>query len=339
VENQTSAERFRKVGAAIERRRALLNRFTNRTTSYVEFFSTPSELDRFFDANVTVYDLNNNEDLTSTWTECILAFFAKWGTSVRNQNNRSWPFEDGFFYRHEHMIKTPGGEEVFSPGFVVDFLHPMTGKIVRMEEYMDSYAVDPFLRTAFGETRRLDPVRRQPPWWNELESEVDVVDVEVSVDPDQLETVGRKIESNRRFMRGLDAVRARSTSWLGFLEGIKTSWSNDSTLWQLMDNCELGVEAAYERFRKLFGIWPNVRVENVRWWPFEEGVIQRMEYRFTTHGDVQLWCPGFALLFVENDKIVRWEDYFDSYSFSPILRTALGETRRTEKSRRQPPFR
>jgi hypothetical protein len=82
----------------------------------------------------------------------------------------------------------------------------------------------------------LDPVRRQPPWWNELESEADVVDVGISVDPDQLEMTGRRIESHRRFMRDLDAVRARSMSWLGFLELIKSYWSNDSTLCQLMDN-------------------------------------------------------------------------------------------------------
>ena len=167
----------------------------------------------------------------------------------------------------------------------------------------------------------------------------DVVDVAITADAQQLEAIGRKIESNRQFMQNLDAIRARSTSWLGFLEDIKPHWAAHSTLWQLMDNSEMGFGAAYERFRELFGTWPKVQVENLRWWPFEEGVIQRMEYRFTTYGDVQLWCPGFALLFIENDPIVRWEDYFDSYSFNPILRTALGETRRPEKSRRQPPFR
>lgn len=165
-----------------------------------------------------------------------------------------------------------------------------------------------------GVTLRCDANRR-------VSRGADVVDVAITADAQQLEAIGRKIESNRQFMQNLDAIRARSTSWLGFLEDMKPHW------------------AAYERFRDLFGTWPNVQVENLRWWPFEEGVIQRMEYRFTTHGDVQLWCPGFALLFIENDQIVRWEDYFDSYSFNPILRKALGETRRPEKSRRQPPFR
>lgn len=88
------------VDATLERTRAVMNRFGSRSIFYVDFFSTPSELEKFFDANLSVFDVSNNEELASNWTDCILTFFERWGSSVLNQNRRVWPFEEGFFYRH-----------------------------------------------------------------------------------------------------------------------------------------------------------------------------------------------------------------------------------------------
>ena len=45
-----------------------------------------------------------------------------------------------------------------------------------------------------------------------------------------------------------------------------------------------------------------------------------------------------VLMECEGDRILRWEEYFDSFTMGPLQRIALGETRRHEQSRRQPPF-
>lgn len=323
-------------GEDVERNRVLMERFRSSPRSYPEFFGNPDRLADFYHPYTTVFEACNHAEWTSGWTGPTGEFFARW-PEVTNQNNRAWPFEDGWCYRHEHRIPMPHGGELWSPGFVINFIDRETGLICRMEEHMDSYLIEPLLRVSHGESRRFDRLRRQPPFVVSP-SRLARPQPAVEVDPEAAKLTEERVGRNRELVGRIEEIRRSSGSQVKFFERLAQSFHERASVYQLADNSDVDIREALDKQRRFFSVWPDVAVENSRWWPFEEGAFWRVEYRFRTFRDVEVWCPGSVLVFSDGDRITRWEEYFDSYTMGPLQRIALGETRRHEQSRRQPPF-